>query len=124
MNTRFSVRSSIAAGMCAAAIAVGACGGGGGGASLANFCKDQANATSSPAELTSGAAPASASEFAAAAKEAKKLAGEAPSEIKADVTKVYDGLNGAAQHGAADWEDASVQAAWNRVGSFISAKCT
>jgi hypothetical protein len=119
MNTRFSVRSVIAAGISAAVLTVAACGGGGGGASLANFCKDQANAGSNPAELSTG----SASEFAAAAKDAKKLAGEAPSEIKADVTKVYDGLNGAAKSGTAEWEDASVQAAWSRVVTFIGDKC-
>ncbi|HTL86777.1 MAG TPA: hypothetical protein VL856_16455 [Acidimicrobiia bacterium] len=122
MNTRFSVRSVIAAGVSAAVLSVAACGGGG-GASLSKFCKDQGNASTNPAELTSGSAPASASEFAAAAKDAKKLAGEAPSEIKDDVTKVYDGLNGAAQSGTAAWEDASVQAAWSRVVTFVGDKC-
>jgi hypothetical protein len=118
MNSRFSVRGVIAAGISAAVLTVAACGGGG-GANLAKFCKDQANAGSNPAELSTG----SASEFAAAAKDAKKLAGEAPSEIKDDVTKVYDGLNGAAQSGTAAWEDASVQAAWGRVVTFIGDKC-
>ena len=121
------VATAVAVAVCAVPLA--ACGGssgssgfGGGGGSPSAFCNAQAN-TTGPADIASGALSESKDNFSKAASDAKELVGQAPAEIRADVRKVSDALQEAADHGTAAWEDSSVQAAWHRVGSWVATNC-
>jgi hypothetical protein len=126
------VRGLCSLGACAALLMVagGGCAGSNSGVSLSKFCADFARpevSTIIVAQLHNSLAPPSKQALQVVAPEVRKIAGEAPASLKADLKAVYDGVFVENP----DDEDASVAISRNgkasrgydRVAAFADSNC-
>ena len=109
-----------------AAVATVACGGSGGGTSVAQFCKDLDRSINLIDSANSGLAPPGKSSLEKVAAEMRKLASEAPNEVKDELKTSADFFQKASEHGVGSVDSKttrSADAAGERINDYATSHC-